>query len=152
MWCIFYKFLYAYLIESYFKFQHTFSSILPYWHALEKTWSKQIPWIFFSKSKDSQFDCTDHYIEVRPFILNIGNDFFLGPLFSNKSIILWTRACVVFFVTSNRSIMTFFGCQSFCKKLNQSKYIICPFVHGKIKIGSCKINDILPMLEEHKAP
>lgn len=96
--------------------------------------------------------CISHYIEVRPFILKIGNDFFLGPYFSSKSIILRTKACVVYFVTSNRSIMTFFGCQSFCEKLNQSKYIICPFTHGKIKIGSCKIDDILPMLEEHKAP
>jgi hypothetical protein len=26
-----------------FQISHTFSSIVPYWHDLEKTWSKQVP-------------------------------------------------------------------------------------------------------------
>jgi hypothetical protein len=31
------------LMETYFTFLHTFSFVMPYWHALEKTWPKQVP-------------------------------------------------------------------------------------------------------------
>ncbi len=48
-WCIFVN-----LIKIYLRFLHIFSFVVVYWHALEKTWPKQLPYKLSSKPKDSQ--------------------------------------------------------------------------------------------------
>ncbi len=64
-----------------------------------------------------RFQCNSHGIEIRTFIFDIGNDFFLKPYLSNKSFKILAKACFVISLTSNKPIVTCFGYHSLPKKL-----------------------------------
>jgi len=82
------------------------------------------------------FQCTSHYIEVKPFILNINNNvLIIWPHLSNKFVKLWTKVYLIVFIVANKLIMTCFGYQSL-PKVNTS---YAPLNIHKSKFNNHKI-------------
>jgi len=76
------KYIFTDLMETYFTFLHTFSFVMPYWHALEKTWPKQVPWKLSYELKISQLTTN---FNALPYLK------FMCMAFSTKIYTFWKK-------------------------------------------------------------
>ncbi len=115
------KFARVDLINTYFKFLQTLSSVVAYWHTLEKTWPKQVPWKLSSKPKVSHLT-TDFKVVVNVFKFEPSSFtyvmiLFFKPYASKSSIRFLTNACLVISAASNKPRVTYFSFQLDPKKI-----------------------------------
>jgi len=119
-------------METNLKFLQTFSLVIAYWHALEKTWLKQVPWKLSSKIRTTfynKFQNSCCNIQIWPFIFDICNDFSFQPILIKQFCHLLTKVWLVIFITSNKPTITHLDCQSNPTKLIIIANISCAPLH-----------------------
>jgi hypothetical protein len=94
----------------------TFSSTIPYWHALEKTCPKQLPLKLSSNLRISQlttnFSAKVIAFKLAPSSLTNVMIFYLWPKESKRLLKFITKICPIVLVASNNPIVTCWGwCQ-----------------------------------------
>ncbi len=140
-WVIhFCKHVWVALINTYFRFLHTFSLIVAYWQALEKSCPKHVPLKLFYKPNVSQLT-TKFKVEVITFKLEPSSFtnamfFFLKLNLSNKFVKFQTNAYPKVFIISNSLIVICFGCRSHPKKIRtKAKISLAPLFIHKSKLA-----------------
>jgi hypothetical protein len=104
------------LMETYLRPLQTFSSLVAYWQALEKTCPNHIPWKLSSKLKASHWTTNLKTLvivfKLEPSYLTYAIILFFKLYASKRSVNFFANACLVVIKASNKPRITCFGFQS----------------------------------------
>jgi len=110
------KYTWVNLMETYLKPLQTFSSLVVYWQALEKTCPNHISWKLSSKLKVSHLRTNLKTLvivfKLEPLYLKYAIISFFKPYSSKRSVNFFANACFVVSKSSNKPRITCFGFQS----------------------------------------